>query len=208
MNNNQVKKSAELSRSRDLGENFWNDQYKANTTGWDLGQVSPPLKDYIDQLKNRDLRILIPGCGNSYEAEYLLEQGFTNVSVIDIAPEPVERLRSKFQSNPNIKIISGDFFSHKGEYDLILEQTFFCALDPELRKNYAGAMKSLIPKGGKIAGVLFNIQFEREGPPFGGSEAEYRALFENDFELRTFAPCYSSCIKREGTELFIILVKN
>lgn len=130
-----MKKSAELSRSRDLGENFWNDQYKANTTGWDLGQVSPPLKDYIDQLKNRDLRILIPGCGNSYEAEYLMEQGFTNVSVIDIAPEPVERLRSKFQSNPNIKIISGDFFSHKGEYDLILEQTFFCALDPELRKN-------------------------------------------------------------------------
>jgi len=208
MNNNRVKKSAELSRSRDLGENFWNDQYKANTTGWDLGQVSPPLKDYIDQLKNRDLRILIPGCGNSYEAEYLLEQGFTNVSVIDIAPEPVERLRSKFQSNPNIKIISGDFFSHKGEYDLILEQTFFCALDPELRKNYAGAMKSLIPKGGKIAGVLFNIQFEREGPPFGGSEAEYRALFENDFELRTFEPCYNSFIKREGTELFIILIKN
>ena len=208
MKRNRVEKSADLSSVRDLGENFWNDQYKANTTGWDLGQVSPPLKDYIDQLKNRDLRILIPGCGNSYEAEYLLEQGFTNVSVIDIAPEPVERLRSKFQSNPNIKIISGDFFSHKGEYDLILEQTFFCALDPELRKKYAEAMKSLIPKGGKITGVLFNIQFEREGPPLGGSEAEYRALFENDFDLRTIAPSYSSCIKREGTELFIILVKN
>lgn len=55
MKKNQVEKSTDLNSARDLGENFWNEHYKANTTGWDLGQVSPPLKDYIDQLKNRDL---------------------------------------------------------------------------------------------------------------------------------------------------------
>jgi hypothetical protein len=48
---------------------------RSNETGWDLGQVSPPLKAYIDQLTDKNLRILIPGCGNSYEAEYLLEKG-------------------------------------------------------------------------------------------------------------------------------------
>jgi hypothetical protein len=37
-------------------------------------------------------RILIPSCGNSYEAEYLLEQGFTN-TVIDIAPTSVAVLK-------------------------------------------------------------------------------------------------------------------
>jgi hypothetical protein len=48
--------------------------------------VSPPIKAYIDTLKNKDIAILIPGCGNTYEAAYLLlEQGFTNVTVIDIA---------------------------------------------------------------------------------------------------------------------------
>jgi hypothetical protein len=51
----------------------------------------------ISQLKlyryfNKDIAILIPGCGNTYEAAYLLEQGFTNVTVIDIAPTLVKIL--------------------------------------------------------------------------------------------------------------------
>jgi len=208
MKSNPVKQSAESSQSLDLGENFWNEQYKANTTAWDLGQVSPLLKAYIDQLSDKDLRILIPGCGNSYEAEYLMEKGFKNVTVIDIAPELVERLKSKFRLNPNIRIILGDFFTLKGEYDLILEQTFFCALDPEMRKDYVEAMKSLLRTGGKIAGVLFNIHFEREGPPFGGSAAEYRALFESEIEHKILEPCYNSFPKRADSELFVILVKK
>ena len=99
--------------SKVLGQSFWNDQYIANTTGWDLGQVSPPLKEYTDQLSDKDLRILIPGCGNSYEAEYLLKMGFTNISLIDIAPDLVKRLKSKFKSDAHIKIILGDFLVTK-----------------------------------------------------------------------------------------------
>lgn len=33
-----------------------------------------PLKVYFDQLTNKDLKILIPGGGNSHEAEYLLKK--------------------------------------------------------------------------------------------------------------------------------------
>jgi SAM-dependent methyltransferase len=194
--------------SKELGQNYWNEQYIANTTGWDLGQVSPPLKAYIDQLTNKDLKILIPGCGNSYEAEYLLNMGFTNVNLIDIAPELVERLKSKFKSDLHINIILGDFFSHEGEYDLILEQTFFCALNPDLRKDYVGQMKKLLKKGGKIAGLLFVKEFEKAGPPFGGSEQEYEFLFKNDFELKVFESCYNSFEKRAGSELFVLLVKK
>jgi SAM-dependent methyltransferase len=194
--------------SKELGQNYWNEQYIANTTGWDLGQVSPPLKAYIDQLTNKDLKILIPGCGNSYEAEYLLKMGFTNVNLIDIAPELVERLKSKFKSDPHINIILGDFFSHEGEYDLILEQTFFCALDPALRKRYVGQMKKLLKKDGKLAGLLFVKEFEKVGPPFGGSEQEYELLFKNDFELKVFDSCYNSFEKRAGSELFVLLVKK
>lgn len=207
MENNQIHNSAQMNPDLKLDENFWNERYKANETGWDLGQVSPPLKAYIDQLENKDLRILIPGCGNSYEAEYLLEKGF-NITVIDIAPEPVNRLRTKFQSDPNIKILLGDFFTHKAEYDLILEQTFFCALDPKLRENYVEAMKSLLVKGGKLVGVLFNKQFGLQRPPFGGTDAEYRLLFGEGFEFKTFEPCYNSFPKRAESEVFIILGKK
>jgi SAM-dependent methyltransferase len=198
----------EDSTSKELGQSFWNDQYIANTTGWDLGQVSPPLKAYIDQITNKDLRILIPGCGNSYEAEYLLKMGFTNISLIDIAPDLVERLKSKFKSDPHIKIILGDFFGHEGEYDLILEQTFFCALDPVLRKSYVGKMKKLLKNGGKLAGLLFVKEFEKAGPPFGGSKQEYELLFGNDFELKVFEPCNNSFDKRAGSEMFVVFVKK
>ena len=193
---------------KESGEAFWNNQYNNQTTGWDLGQVSPPIKDYIDQLTDKNLRILIPGCGNSYEAEYLLLNGFTNITLIDIAPTLVKQLQQKFIENPNIKIITGDFFKHNGEYDLILEQTFFCAIDPTLRKEYVAKMKALLAMNGKLAGVLFDKEFEDEGPPFGGDKDQYIHLFESYFHFKIFEPCHNSFAKRQGTELFINLVKK
>jgi methyl halide transferase len=198
----------ENNSTKDLGQDFWNSQYIAQSTGWDLGQVSPPLKAYIDQITDKNLKILIPGCGNSYEAEYLLEQGFNNVNLIDIAPELVDRLKTKFKSKPQINIILGDFFEHEGEYDLILEQTFFCALDPILRKNYVQKMVDLLKNGGKIAGLLFSRIFEIAGPPFGGTIEEYQELFKEKFDFKVFDSCYNSFEKRSGNELFVVLVKN
>ena len=208
MGKNQTEKCGVVTSDEELGETFWNNQYYANSTGWDLGQVSPPIKEYIDQLTDKDLRILIPGCGNSYEAEYLLQNGFTDITLIDIASTLVKQLQQKFINNPSIKIIHGDFFKHNGEYDLIFEQTFFCAIDPPLRKDYVAKMKALLAANGKLTGVLFDKEFEQQGPPFGGCKSQYISLFENDFYLKTFEPCYNSFAKRQGTELFINLVKK
>ena len=133
--------------NRALNKEFWNQRYVDNNAGWDLGEVSPPLKEYIDTLTNKSLRILIPGCGNSYEADYLLQKGFTNITIIDIAPDLVQRLKEKHKENSNIKILLGDFFEHASQYDLILEQTFFCALDPALRKKYVSKMHELLAEG-------------------------------------------------------------
>ncbi len=191
-----------------LDETYWNGQYEANTTGWDLGEVSPPLKAYIDQLANKNLRILIPGCGNTYEAGYLLQQGFTDVTVIDIAPLLVAHLKEKYKGNPHIKIILGDFFHHEGQYDLVLEQTFFCALPPHLRNDYVMKMQELLAPHGKLAGVLFDRAFEQQGPPFGGSKIQYEPMFEKGFMLKKIEPCYNSFIKRKDTELFVILIKK
>jgi len=142
-----------VSCEKPLDQNYWDSQYQSNTIGWDLGEVSPPLKNYIDTLENKDIRILIPGCGNTYEAEYLLEQGFTNITVIDIAPTLVENLKTKFKDNPNINILLGDFFEHQGMYDVILEQTFFCALPPTMRQKYVWKMHQLLANKGKITGL-------------------------------------------------------
>ena len=205
MQNNGINENTEADV---LDGNYWSNRYDAGTSVWDLGEVSPPLKNYIDQLTDKNIRILIPGCGNTYEADYLLKKGFTDVTVIDIAPTLVLQLKGKFKDNPHIKIILGDFFEHKGAYDLILEQTFFCAIDPVLRKNYVAKMPQLLTPNGKLVGVLFNRQFEEQGPPFGGTKDEYEPMFAKDFSFKTFEPCYNSFSKRKDSELFINLVKK
>jgi len=191
-----------------LDGNYWSNRYDDGTAVWDLGVVSPPLKNYIDQLPGKNIRILIPGCGNTHEADYLLKLGFTDITVIDIAPALVAQLKEKYKGDQEIKIILGDFFEHSGAYDLILEQTFFCALDPALRKNYIAKMYELLSPDGKLVGVLFNRQFEEQGPPFGGDKDEYAPMFANNFIFKTFEPCYNSFIKRKDSELFINLVKK
>lgn len=190
-----------------LSADYWNQRYLNNASQWDLGAVSPPLKAYFDQLPNKDISILIPGAGNSYEALYLLEQGFTNITVIDIAPAVINPLKEQYKDQSAIQFIQTDFFDWHGLYDLIVEQTFFCALNPDLREKYVAKMASLLAENGKLIGLLFNREFEG-GPPFGGDLASYLTLFKKYFQIDRMAPCYNSIAPRAGTELFFILRKN
>jgi hypothetical protein len=183
---------------------YWQQRYLENETGWDIGEPSLPLKDYIDKLSNYELRILIPGCGYAYEASYLFEKGFKNVFIADFAPHPLNAFAEKHPTFPKTNLLHGDFFELQGTYDLVLEQTFFCALDPDLRKSYCEKMSSLLSPEGKLAGVLFNCIFEKAGPPFGGAREEYMPLFEQYFEIEAFDKCKNSIPARKDRELFII----
>ena len=78
-------------------QTYWDQRYQNSEIGWDLKQVSPPLKHYIQQCTNKNLKILIPGAGNAYEANYLLEQDFNDITIVDIAPTVVDRLQKQFQ---------------------------------------------------------------------------------------------------------------
>lgn len=184
-----------------LTKDYWNNRYEAEQMGWDLKGVSPPLKTYIDQLTDKNLSILIPGCGNSYEAVYLAEQGFQNVTVIDFAPLAVERLKGRLYDYQHINLVCEDFFAHTGKYDLILEQTFFCAIDPSLRPKYVQKMTELLKSSGTLVGLLFNVQFPNN-PPFGGDKEEYKKLFSEKFLIKILEPCYNSVKPRMGSELF------
>ncbi|MBS1559264.1 MAG: methyltransferase domain-containing protein [Bacteroidetes bacterium] len=191
-----------------LGQLFWNTRWQNHETGWDIGYASPAITHYLEQYPEKNAAILIPGCGNAYEADYLVKNGFTNVTLMDIAPQAVELLKNKFADHPQVKILCGDFFQHNGHYDLIIEQTFFCALPPARRKSYAEKIFSLLKEHGRVMGVLFNTIFEKQGPPFGGSITEYQLLFEPYFEIKTMTPCYNSIAPRAGSEVFINLIKK
>ena len=191
-----------------FNKEFWTERYQNNETGWDLGAPSTPLKEYIDQLQNKDLSILIPGAGNAYEAEYLFTNGFKNITVIDISIEPLKKIHKRLPDFPKENLIFGDFFEHNKQYDLILEQTFFCALHPSLRNKYAAQMFALLQPMGKVVGVLFTAPLNNELPPFAASKEEYQALFSSKFNFKVFENCHNSIKPRQGRELFINLEKK
>ncbi len=191
-----------------LDKNFWENRWENAETKWDIGFAAPAIVDYMRQYNNKNAAILIPGCGNAYEAEFLLNIGFTNITLIDIAPKAVEILQEKFSNNKEITVICGDFFEHQGQYDLIIEQTFFCAIPPRLRSNYAKKTHDLLKANGKIIGLMFNTSFEKQGPPFGGNVTEYKTYFKGWFEIKTMTECDNSIAPRQGKELFIIIIKK
>ena len=189
-------------------ESYWNKRYEENNTGWDIGYISTPLKEYFDQLTHKDLKILIPGGGNSYEAEYLFNKGFTNVFVVDVSEIALHNLKKRVPKFPSENLIHNDFFNLEETFDLIIEQTFFCALHPTLRKNYVLQMNNLLREKGKLVGLLFCIPLYEDHPPFGGNIEEYQSLFKPSFEINKMEIAYNSIPERAENELFIILQKK
>ena len=191
-----------------LDKQFWTEKYKNNESGWDKGEITPPLKGYIDQLEDKSLRILIPGAGNAHEAEYLHRNGFSNVYVVDISPIPIQNLKERVPSFPEDHMLCHDFFELDKEFDLIIEQTFFCAINPNLRTDYASKCNNLLVKGGKIVGLMFNFPLTEEGPPFGGSKEEYHTYFDPYFNIELMDEARNSTVSRVGRELFVKLRKK
>lgn len=192
----------------ELDRHYWEARYHTGETGWDIGGPSTPLKEYLDQLENKEMQILIPGGGRAWEAEYAHRQGFRNVFVIDLTDAPFKDLLTRCPNFPKDHLIVGDFFAHEGQYDRILEQTFFCALDPTLRERYVAHMKRLLKPGGKLVGVLFNDTLNTDRPPFGGFKADYAPLFAAQFDRYRLEPCRNSISPRAGRELWLEATKE
>lgn len=187
---------------------YWEAQYNDGKTGWNIGYPSPPITNYINQLQNPALKILIPGSGNAFEAEYLFNKGFKNVFILDIALNPLVQFQKRNPLFPDNQIIHDDFFKHNGKYDLIIEQTFFSALPKNKRQQYVEKMFNLLNDNGKLVGVLFQIDFNNSFPPFGGSIEEYQELFSDKFNIITLETAYNSIKPRTGNEVFFIFSKK
>lgn len=188
-------------------QSFWNNRYQLGETGWDIGAPSTPLKEYLDQIDDKSLRILIPGAGNAWEAEYAWKQGFSRVEVVDIAPDAIAAFRARVPDFPEAQLHLLDFFTLNREYDLVIEQTFFCALDPDLRQSYVEKMHEILVPGGKLVGVLFDAPMNLDRPPFGGNSKDYMTMFSSFFREVNIAPCYNSIEPRAGREAFVKLRK-
>ncbi len=191
-----------------LDRSYWSERWREGQTGWDVGEVSTPFLKLFESLTDKQKRILIPGCGNGYEGEYLWKNGFQNVFILDISEIPLAHFKKRAPDFPDDHLLCEDFFKLNQKFDLIIEQTFFCALNPSLRKNYVNKMFDLLYPGGKLAGLLFNFPLTNEGPPFGGSKEEYLSLFGEKFEIKELHEALDSIKPRLGRELWIEFIRH
>lgn len=185
---------------------YWEKRHSARDTPWQLPVASPPLVNFMESMSDKKLSILIPGAGTGLEALALAKMGFEQITVLDISPTSISRVKASIPHKwyDNMKFVAQDFFDHSGKYDIILEQTFFCALEPRFRESYIKKCHQLIDPDGMLVGVLFSRKFEG-GPPYGGDSEEYERLFTPHFHIKTMERCHNSYSARLGNELFIQL---
>lgn len=191
-----------------LDEAYWTSRWANGHTGWDIGYANPALIHFIEKSIPKSSSILIPGAGNGYEAIWLHENGWTNTTVLDISSIPLRKIGERCPLIPDRQLVHGDFFNYQGTHDFVLEQTFFCALPPRLRRDYSKKMAELLMPGGVLAGLLFSFPLSENGPPFGGSEAEYRSLLQPLFDIKTMETSQMSIKPRLGSEYWFEAVRR
>ncbi len=187
---------------------FWENKYLNNKTGWDIGYIATPIKEYFDQFNDKTIRILVPGAGNAYEVEYLYNLGFKNIFLLDFAESAITNFKKRAIYFPKNQVIKDNFFLHEEKYDIIIELAFFSSIKKAKRKNYTKKIFDLLLPKGKLIGLLFNHEFENNFPPFGGTKKEYIELFNTYFDIKTMEIAYNSIKPRAKRELFINLVKK
>jgi len=103
---------------------------------------------------------------------------------------------------------TADFFKHRDTidrpYDMIWDYTFYCALPPSMRRDWAAAMTRLVQPGtGRLVTLLFPVGKFEGGPPFAVDvEAAREELEEAGFvcEELEAVPGEHSLKPRRGRE--------
>lgn len=194
-------------KEKEVDAAFWNELYRIGDTGWDQGDASPGLVDFLREHKPKPGRVLVPGCGQGHDARALAKGGFEviGVDIVDAAVREASRMAIS-EGLTDIRFELADFFSLpdnlRGPYDVIFEHTFFCAIDPAMRNLYVETASGLLNTGGSLLGVFYNIQPE-SGPPFGTTREELIERFSPRFTLALeYVP--RSLPDRKGKELLIL----
>lgn len=159
----------------------WVSRYENGQTGWDRGDISPALSDWLMTGALQPCRILVPGCGWGYEVVALARLGF-DVTAIDIVEEAVTHVKQQLSEHGcEAEVIQGDLLHWQPQepFDAVYEQTCLCALNPALWQDYERCLHQWLQPGGHLFALF--MQTGREGgPPFHCELSDMRALFDEE----------------------------
>jgi SAM-dependent methyltransferase len=198
-----------LCRSVGIGMNNsmtkdWNAAYEADETPWDKGFAAPPLRAFLETHPIRG-RVLVPGCGLGHDVRLLAQQGASVVG-LDIVPKAVRKAQA-VASVGDERFEVADFLNlaehYYGQFDVVVEHTCLCALDPTQREAYVRAVLQALKPGGHYLAVFFREvkDYRKGGPPHPITADQIEALFSNDFDtLESSVPQQSYPCRPLGSE--------
>jgi len=189
----------------------WQNHYDNDDLRWDLGQVAPPFIRLWQENKLPAGKVIVPGCGQGHEVLFLAGKGF-EVTGLDYAPGAVELLsRALKEKKLQADVLHEDFFrldeNHNAQYDLLLEQAFFCAIHPSRRSAYVETVTRILKKGGLLAGLFYETG-EEGGPPFNTTPSDVLDHFSDAFNIETLEKTPHSVENRKDKELLGLLRKK
>lgn len=185
---------------------FWEHLYRDDEAGWEIGRAAPPLANYFAARSPAGLRTLVIGCGRGHEARMLAGLG-ARVTAIDISTRAIAAARAATPAGTAVEFRVHDLFVPLGErFDLVVEHTCFCAIEPERRDEYVARMAGALVDGGALVGLFYD-HGRPGGPPHTTSEPELRERFGRVFKIEELATAEGSVLAREGQELLGRFVK-
>ncbi|WP_153099361.1 methyltransferase domain-containing protein [Paraburkholderia hayleyella] len=181
---------------------FWDERFERGFMPWDQAGVQIAFKAFA--ARHAQASVLIPGCGNAWEALWLAQQGIA-VRAIDFSTQAVEAARLQLGRYASV-VEQADFFTWQPLAapgpGWIYERAFLCALPLARRRDYAARMAALLPPGGLLAG-FFYLGATPKGPPFGIERDELDALLLPAFELLEDEPVTDSLPVFAGRERWL-----
>ncbi len=184
---------------------FWTKIYREGSGGWELGRENPIFPALLPQLNLSRQRVAVLGCGQGHDAAFFARAGHL-VTGIDFSEAAIELARSNYGDLRDLRFLKADIFNLpanlKGNFDVVVEHTCYCAINPERRNELVQVWRSLLNDQGHLLGIFF-VMDKQSGPPWGGSEWEIRERLKKSFNFLYWTRWNASIEKRQGNELVI-----
>ena len=179
-----------------MDRDFWQGLYASGDTRFDLGGPVPALLDWLAATAPAPGKAVVPGCGRGYDVNELARRGWDALGV-DLAPTAIRDARSGGAG----RFLEADFFTVPPEpCDLFFENTFYCAIAPSRRDEYARAAARWVVPGGTLLFVAFPVGAHEGGPPFAIAADELAPRFAANFTLEALTQPRPSLPRRAGRE--------
>ena len=188
----------------------WESHYKNKDLRWDLNEVAPPFEHLWKKKNMRPCKTIIPGCGAGHEVIFLAKKGF-NVTAVDYTDGAIKIIeKTLIDNNYSGEVLQQDFFKidckYNEKFDLMLEHTFFCAINPNMRQAYVETTKRLLKPGGYLVGLFYETNQEG-GPPFNTSQEDIERYFCSSFKIESLDKTPYSVEQRRDKEWLAVLKK-